>query len=236
MENPAEKLFNNINLRTREIRILIPGHFNLIHAGHLQLIQDVKNSFRKVNLIIGIIDDNDSVPLLGLHEKLETFKSFPEIDKICVLHSKPSLSDLKALNVDYIATAKSDFPNSSKVLRFEKKVFIDSDAIFARVIRDYDSHLENLLQAGFKAQDLNVPKRKEIGIMCRRNLRKVKKAVCSERFSLESIEKALDASRRWLQTVVSDWGEVQERNLRRWLGKCKSSVSKLYLGLGLGRG
>ena len=148
------------------------------------------------------------------------------------MHSKPSLSDLKALNVDYIATAKSDFPNSSKVLRFEKKVLIDSDEIFARVVRDYDSHIENLLQAGYKSTDLNVSKSKETGILCRRNLRKVKKAVWNERLSLESVEKALDASRRWLQEVVSDWGEVQERRLRKWLGQCKSSVSKLYLALG----
>lgn len=226
-----DKSTNSINLRNREIRILIPGHFDLIHAGHIQLIQDVKNSFKKVSLTIGIIEDKNSVPFLALHEKLETFKNFPEIDKICVLKSKPTLEDLPSLNIDYIATANlKHFPGSSRVLHFDKKVQIDSTELFARVLRDYESNIGKLLQVGYKSSALKVSKPRSFSILCKKRINSIKNSFWT-RISSISLEDSLDSARRSLQSVFSDWGDAQENILRTWLTKYKSSTTFLFKSL-----
>jgi hypothetical protein len=197
----------------------------------MQLIQDVKNSFRKVHLTIGLINDEKSLPLLALHEKVETFKSFPGIDKICILHSKPTLEDLKSLSVDYVATADADFPSNSKVLKFEKKVLVESEEIFARVVRDYDKHVENLLSEGFDWREVGVSRVRKGVVLCKRNLRTVKKALWGQRVSGYSLDAAVDTARRWLQGNVSDWTERQEKTLRKWMGRCRSETSSLFAAL-----
>lgn len=223
-----DKNTNFINLRNREIRILIPGHFDLIHAGHHQLIQEAKNAFKKVSLTIGIIQDNDSVPLLALHEKLETFKNFPEIDKILILKSKPTLSDLPTLSIDYLATGNLNyFPGSSQVLHFEKKVQIDSTEVFARVIRDFELHLEHLLQVGYKNSALNISKPKSISILCKRKVKQIKNRLWNCVPSL-SLEESIDKARKSLQTTFTNWTETQESILRSWLSKYKSSTTVLF--------
>lgn len=226
-----DKSTNSINLRNREIRILIPGHFDLIHAGHIQLIQDVKNSFKKVSLTIGIIEDKNSVPFLALHEKLETLKNFPEIDKICVLKSLPTLEDLPGLNIDYIATANlKHFPSSSRVLHFDKKVQIDSTELFARVLRDYESNIEKLLQVGYKNSALKISKPHSVSVICKKKISNIKNSFWN-RLSSVSLEDSLDSARRYLQNAFSDWGDAQENLLRSWLIKYKSSTTILFKSL-----
>ena len=226
-----DKNTNCINLRNREIRILIPGHFDLIHAGHHQLIQEAKKAFKKVSLTIGIIHDSNSVPLLALHEKLETFKNFPEIDKILILKSKPGLTDLPTLNADYLATGNLNyFPGSSQVLHFEKKVQIDSTEVFARVIRDYESHLEHLLQAGYKNSALNVSRPKSVSVLCKRKIKRIKERLWKFVPSF-SLEDSIDQARKSLQTTFNNWTEAQENVLRSWLSKYKSSTTILFKSL-----
>ena len=173
--NPSNKHPSDFNLRNKEIRILLSGHFDLIHAGHSQLIQEAKSKFKKVYLILGIINDLSSNSLLALHEKIETFRSIPDIDEICILNSFPTLEDLKNMNIDYFVTANSNvFPTSNKLLLIEKKVNLCTDDIIARVIRDYDTHIDKLLQLGYHHSALRISKATELSIICKRKLKKIK--------------------------------------------------------------
>ena len=175
MEKNLEKSRSEMNLRNKEIRILIAGRFDIIHAGHSQLIQEAKNAFKIVYLILGIINDDPENSLLALHEKIETFRNFSDIDEIFILNSQPTLEDRKNLNIDYFATANPNtFPASNKILCFDKKVNLCTDEIIARVIRDYDTHVDNLLQVGYNRSALKISKASEISIKCKRKLKMIK--------------------------------------------------------------
>ena len=175
MERILEKNPSEINLRNKELRVLLSGHFDMIHAGHFQLIQETKSKFKKVYLILGIINDLPGNSLLGLHEKIETFRNISDIDEICILNSSPTLEDLKKMNIDYFATANpNEFSASNKRILIQKKVNLSTDDIIARVIRDYDTHVDNLLQLGYDHNTLKISKVSEITIKCKRQLKKIK--------------------------------------------------------------
>ena len=229
MERTPEKNTPKINLRNKEIRILLPGRFDLIHAGHVQLVQDAKNAFKKVHLVLGIINDEHSSSLLGVHEKVETFRTLPEIDEIIILAAPPTLEDLKNMNMDYIATANPDaYSSTDKILKFDKKVSICTDELIARVVRDYDFHVDNLLQVGYHHSSLKISKASEISILCKRKMKQIKQDLWSQGCSLSKFELSVDTSRRFLQKKFSGWSESHEQVLSSWLRKFRSSTSVLF--------
>lgn len=229
MEKNSEKLPSEINLRNREIRVLVAGHFDMIHAGHSQLIQEAKTAFKKVYLILGIINDEPENSLLALHEKIETFRSITDIDEICILATPPTLEDLKKLNIDYFATANPNaFPSSNKILLLPKKVNLCTDEIIARVIRDYDTHVNNLLQVGYHHSTLRISKASEISRKCQRRLKKVKDGLWKGGFCCRKFENSIEDSRKHLRNTFSEWSDVHEQILSAWLKRCRATTSSLY--------
>ena len=229
MEKSSDKSSQKFNLRNKEIKILLPGHFDLIHAGHAQLIQDTKNAFKRVHLVLGIINDERSNPLLDITEKIETFRNFEEIDEIIVLTSPPILEDLEKLSMDYIATANPEAYNlPDKVLKFKKKLSISTDELIARVVRDYDFHVDNLLQLGYHHSSLKISKANEISIMCKRKVKHIKQELWRKGCSLGNFEDSVDSSRRFLQRKFSNWTESHEKVLMNWLRKFQSSTTVLF--------
>ena len=229
MERILEKNPSEINLRNKELRVLLSGHFDMIHAGHFQLIQETKSKFKKVYLILGIINDLPGNSLLGLHEKIETFRNISDIDEICILNSSPTLEDLKKMNIDYFATANpNEFSASNKRILIQKKVNLSTDDIIARVIRDYDTHVDNLLQLGYDHNTLKISKVSEITIKCKRQLKKIKNNFWKEGFCCRRFENSIDSARRKLRNIFTEWSDSHEQILERWLKKVKFSTSMLY--------
>ena len=228
MEKKSEKSASEINLRNREIRVLLSGHFDIIHAGHSQLIQEAKTSFKRVYLILGIINDKPEHSLLALHEKIETFRSMSEIDEVCILPSPPTLEDLKKLNIDYLATTNPNaFPSSNKILLLQKKVNLCTDEIIARVIRDYDTHVDKLLQEGYHHSALRISKASEISRKCKGRLKKIKDRLWKGGFCCQRFEDSVDLARRHLRNTFTEWSDAHEQILSVWMKKFKASTSVL---------
>jgi glycerol-3-phosphate cytidylyltransferase-like family protein len=229
MEKFAEKGTPRINLRNKEIRILVPGYFKYIHAGHLQLLLDCKAAYKKVHLIVGIIDDGSSSSMLGLHEKEETFKHIPEVDEIVTLFQRPTLDYLRNNNIDYLATANAEsYDFTDQVLKFDKKLSLCTSELIARVLRQHESHINRILERGVHRSALGLSLGTETLFACKRKVKEIKQGIWENGALLGNrIESAVDESRKTLQTVVGDWGEKQEKMLVSWLTKARASVSVL---------
>ena len=218
-----------INLRNKEVRILLAGHYDIIHAGHTQLITDAKNSFKRVHLILGIINDNPNSSVLALHEKIESFKNNPEIDEICVLSGPVQQEDMAKVNADYLATANPEASSlCEKVLLMQKKIDISTDNVIARIVKDYDSHLEDLLSSGISRSQLKISRAKEMSVICKMKLKKIKDKLWRKGYSVANLEKSLDSTRKYVRETFSDWNEYHERLVRKWLTKARVSTNKFY--------
>lgn len=229
MEKFSDKAALEIHLRNKEIRILVAGHFDFIHAGHSHLIQEAKSKFKKVYLILGIIEDDPSTSLLGNHEKIETFKGMPEIDEICLLSSFPTAEDLRKMNVDYLATADcKNFDDPNKLILIEKKINLSTDELIARIIRDYDTHVDNLLQVGYHHTSLKISRATEVNYTCKRKLKQIKKDLWRGGFCVNRLEYSVDSARKQLRNCLTDWNEGNEVILTNWLRRLKGSTSILF--------
>ena len=228
MEKSSAKSPRSISLRNKIINILLPGHFSYIHSGHRLLIQEIKSSFKKVSLTVGIFSNQSAPSILTDNEKIETFKSIPEIDKILILHSSPTESELRQWNIDLIATASKDkYSNFDSILRFEKRVDISSDDITARIIRDYDNHISNLVNLGFHRSSLGISKLTELSVKCKQQLKSIKKSLWNSKVCPKGIESALDKCRKAIQDTSTSWCDRQEQILRTWLGHSSTGVNIL---------
>lgn len=226
MEKTPEKKLTEINLRNKEVRIILPGHFDMIHAGHSKLIQDVKSYYKIVYLILGIINDKPRNSLLSLHEKIETFRNMSEVNEVCILSLWPSLEDLGKMNIDYVATANPNAPlMPNKVLYFEKKVNLSTDEIIARVVRDYNGHVDNLLQVGYNRSKLKISKFSEVSFRCKRKLKKVKADLWRNGFSLNKLENSVDSARFCLRNAFIGWMDSYDEILKKWLRTFKGTSS-----------
>lgn len=228
MEKTKKRPSYSISLRNKLIRILLPGHFSYIHAGHRQLIQEIKSSFKSVSLTVGILSCPSTASLLTDNEKIETFKSIPEIDKILIIQRLPTQSDLKEWEIDLIATAsKVKFSDFDQVLRFEKRVSISSDEIIARIIRDYDNQISNLLSLGYHRSTIGVSKLTELSVKCKQQLKSIKKSLWNSKLGPKGIESALDKCRKIIQDSSASWSDKQEKILRSWLEHSSAGVNLL---------
>lgn len=228
MEKSSKKSSRSFSLRNKLINILLPGHFSYIHSGHRQIIQEIKSSFKTVSLTVGIFSNQSAPSILTDNEKIETFKSIPEIDKILILHSNPTESDLKQWNIDLIATASKDkYSNFDRILRFEKRVDISSDEIIARIIRDYDNHVSNLVALGYHRSTLGISKFTELSVRCKQQLKSIKKSLWNSKMGPKGIESALDKCRKVIQDTSNSWCDRQEQILRTWLGHSSTGVNIL---------
>lgn len=95
---------------------------------------------------------------------------------------------------------------------------MDTQEIFARVIRDYDNHVVSLVEEGYPLQSLNVSKAHYSMLYIKRRIKDISKEMkkSSEKAALNA-EEWVNRVRAELQGFVTKWSERAERGLNRWV-------------------
>ncbi|CAG9316220.1 unnamed protein product [Blepharisma stoltei] len=231
MEESRDTSTLNINLRGKEVRVLLPARFDYIHGGHAKLITEIQNKFKKVHLVLGLIVEDTNTSLLSLTEKVETLKHFKGIDEIRTLKGEVTAETLKALKVDYVATATAseisvDIPE--KVLEFPKELDIDTDEIIIRAIRNYDTLVGKLLNEGYDPHEIGVSKAKVMQIKLKKKLRKLARVMKTKGVEYgRKAEEIVDYTRTSLREFVTDLTEKSENAVAKWASKCGNRVKNL---------
>lgn len=162
------------NEENQKIRIYSDGIFDLFHVGHQRQLMQAKNLFQNVYLIVGVINDSDTIakkgtPIMSEDERYENVRHTKYADEI--VRNAPWIIDeafIEKHKIDYVC--HDDLPyidrdgnDIYKLLR-EKGMFIatqrtegvSTSDIVCRVIRNYDLYVRRNLERGYTPEELNI--------------------------------------------------------------------------------
>lgn len=155
-------------------RVYMDGIFDCFHFGHARALQQGKQAFPHVTLVVGVCNDEITHRLKGKTvmtdvERAESLRHCRWVDE--VVENAPWLVTQEFIDehkIDYIAHGEdlSLDENGNDVYEFAKSQGrfttikrtegISTSDLILRVIRDYDAYLLRNLKRGYSHDDLNI--------------------------------------------------------------------------------
>ncbi|MCJ1313253.1 hypothetical protein MMC25_006930 [Agyrium rufum] len=158
----------------RAVRIYADGVFDLFHLGHMRQLEQAKNAFPEVYLIVGVTGDTETHKRKGLTvlsgtERAETLRHCKWVDE--VIPNCPwivTANFLKEHKIDYVA--HDDIPygadegddiyktikEQGKFLVTQRTEGVSTTGIITKIVRDYEKYISRQLKRGTSRQELNV--------------------------------------------------------------------------------
>uniref|UniRef100_A0AC35U5X9 Choline-phosphate cytidylyltransferase n=1 Tax=Rhabditophanes sp. KR3021 TaxID=114890 RepID=A0AC35U5X9_9BILA len=143
---------------TRPIRIYADGVFDLFHIGHAKLFEQIKNLVPNCELVVGVVNDNDSFknkgcfPIMSQDERcniVETCKHVDELIKnppfyptieFCANHRIDLVAhDDHPYPVDGMNDCYEPFKESNRFLVTQREQFISTTDIVKRILNNYSN-------------------------------------------------------------------------------------------------
>lgn len=158
----------------RAVRIYADGVFDLFHLGHMRQLEQAKNAFPKVYLIVGVTGDAETHKRKGLTvltgaERAETVRHCKWVDEVipnCPWIVTPEF--LEEHKIDYVA--HDDIPygadegddiykpikEQGKFLVTQRTEGVSTTGIITKIVRDYEKYIARQFKRGTSRQELNV--------------------------------------------------------------------------------
>ncbi|CAI2174099.1 16832_t:CDS:2 [Funneliformis geosporum] len=168
----------------RPVRIYCDGIYDLFHFGHAKSLQQAKNSFSNVYLLVGVCDDatthaKKGKTVLNEQERAESLRHCKWVDEV-VEHAPWVITQefLDRYRIDYVAHDAIPYTsgNSSDIYSFVKEQGrflptqrtegVSTSDLITRIVRDYDQYVRRNLERGVSPKELNIGflKAKEINM------------------------------------------------------------------------
>ncbi|KAL8711323.1 MAG: hypothetical protein Q9220_004220 [cf. Caloplaca sp. 1 TL-2023] len=158
----------------RPIRIYADGVFDLFHLGHMRQLEQAKNAFPDVYLLVGVTGDSETHKRKGLTvltgaERTETVRHCKWVDEVipnCPWIVTPDF--LEEHKIDYVA--HDDLPygadegddiyapikKQGKFLVTQRTEGVSTTGIITKIVRDYEKYIARQFKRGTSRQELNV--------------------------------------------------------------------------------
>ncbi|KAM0797444.1 hypothetical protein BDR22DRAFT_882136 [Usnea florida] len=158
----------------RPVRIYADGVFDLFHLGHMRQLEQAKNAFPDVFLMVGVTGDAETHKRKGLTvlsgaERAETLRHCKWVDEVipnCPWIVTPEFLD--KYKIDYVA--HDDLPygadegddiytpikREGKFLVTQRTEGVSTTGIITKIVRDYEKYIARQLKRGTSRQELNV--------------------------------------------------------------------------------
>ena len=158
----------------RKIRVYCDGIFDLFHAGHARMLEQVKKIIPNVEVVAGVCSDTDTlrekgVFVLNEKERIEAAKACKWVDEVHYPAPwNPSVAHLKSLNCDFTAHdtvpyASTDSDDVYKSIKEEgyflptlRSAGISTSDIIGRILRDRDEYFRRNVKRGMTPTDMNL--------------------------------------------------------------------------------
>ncbi|KAL8938310.1 MAG: hypothetical protein Q9211_003261 [Gyalolechia sp. 1 TL-2023] len=158
----------------RSVRIYADGVFDLFHLGHMRQLEQAKNAFPEVYLLVGVTGDAETHKRKGLTvltgvERAETVRHCKWVDEVipnCPWVVTPDF--LEEHKIDYVA--HDDLPygadegddiyapikKQGKFLVTQRTDGVSTTGIITKIVRDYEKYIARQFKRGTSRQELNV--------------------------------------------------------------------------------
>ncbi|KAL9100109.1 MAG: hypothetical protein Q9163_004484 [Psora crenata] len=158
----------------RAVRIYADGVFDLFHLGHMRQLEQAKNAFPEVYLLVGVTGDAETHKRKGLTvltgaERAETVRHCKWVDEVipnCPWIVTPDF--LEKHQIDYVA--HDDLPygadegddiyapikKEGKFLVTQRTEGVSTTGIITKIVRDYEKYIARQFKRGTSRQELNV--------------------------------------------------------------------------------
>ncbi|KAL9601305.1 MAG: hypothetical protein Q9219_002600 [cf. Caloplaca sp. 3 TL-2023] len=158
----------------RSVRIYADGVFDLFHLGHMRQLEQAKNAFPNVYLLVGVTGDAETHKRKGLTvltgaERTETVRHCKWVDEVipnCPWIVTPEF--LEEHKIDYVA--HDDLPygadegddiyapikKQGKFLVTQRTEGVSTTGIITKIVRDYEKYIARQFKRGTSRQELNV--------------------------------------------------------------------------------
>ncbi|MCJ1370091.1 hypothetical protein MMC20_001303 [Loxospora ochrophaea] len=158
----------------RAVRIYADGVFDLFHLGHMRQLEQAKNAFSEVYLLVGVTGDAETHKRKGLTvltgaERAETVRHCKWVDEVipnCPWIVTPEF--LEQHKIDYVAhddlpygadegdDIYSPIKRAGKFLVTQRTEGVSTTGIITKIVRDYEKYIARQLKRGTSRQELNV--------------------------------------------------------------------------------
>ncbi|KAL9042866.1 MAG: hypothetical protein Q9180_000289 [Flavoplaca navasiana] len=179
----------------RPVRIYADGVFDLFHLGHMRQLEQAKNAFPHVYLLVGVTGDSETHKRKGLTvltgaERTETVRHCKWVDEVipnCPWVVSPEF--LEEHRIDYVA--HDDLPygadegddiyapikKSGKFLVTQRTEGVSTTGIITKIVRDYEKYIARQFKRGTSRQELNVSWLKKNELDLKRHVNELRDSV-----------------------------------------------------------
>ncbi|ORZ33490.1 hypothetical protein BCR44DRAFT_66417 [Catenaria anguillulae PL171] len=211
----------------RPVRIYCDGIYDLFHYGHARALQQAKQAFPNVYLLVGVCSDKETHARKGKtvmhdYERYQAIAHCKWVDE--VVEDAPWIITQEFLDkyrIDYVA--HDDIPYESgdvkDVYAFVKqqgRFFptkrtdgVSTSDLITRIVRDYDKYLRRNLARGVSPRELN------IGFFTEKRL---------------AVEKSVEEIKNEIKAEVAEWKDEWRETVRTWESKSSQYV-KGFVGM-----
>lgn len=227
--------------RDRPVRIYCDGIYDLFHFGHARALQQAKQYFPSVYLIVGVCSEEDTHKFKGKtvfngEERAESLRHCKWVDE--VVADAPWIVTpefIEKYEIDYIA--HDDIPYESageedvyayvkaqgKFLPTQRTKGVSTSDLITRIVRDYDQYLRRNLARGISPQELNISFLKEKELRVKDEVKEFRDSV---KRNWEGTRLEVTGDWRMLKEDVLQTFKVWENKGEEWV----SSFGKLFGG------
>lgn len=187
----------------RDVRIYCDGIYDLFHYGHSRSLEQAKNLFPNVFLIVGVCSDELTKKMKGqtvmtMEERAESLRHCKWVDQI--IEDAPWVvnnSFLKRNKIDYVAHDAVPYSSSDshdvydELKRLNKFIptmrtgGISTSSIITKILRSYDLFIKRNLERGVTAKELNISYFTEGKIKVENRMTKIKQTLEGSRLKEE---------------------------------------------------
>ncbi|KAL9001148.1 MAG: hypothetical protein Q9169_000331 [Polycauliona sp. 2 TL-2023] len=179
----------------RPVRIYADGVFDLFHLGHMRQLEQAKNAFPNVHLLVGVTGDSETHKRKGLTvltgaERTETVRHCKWVDEVipnCPWVVSPEF--LEEHKIDYVAhddlpygadegdDIYSPIKKSGKFLVTQRTEGVSTTGIITKIVRDYEKYIARQFKRGTSRQELNVSWLKKNELDLKRHVNELRDSV-----------------------------------------------------------